>query len=635
MLRGIHKASSTWLGKAVLAVVIGFLVISFAIWGIGDIFRGYGRNAVAAVGSTEISIEQFRQYYTDRIQRISRQLGKPISPNDARALGLDRQILGQIIAETTLDQQAKQMRLGLGNAAIAERIQNDPAFSGPDGKFSRARFEQVIRDAGFTEPRFVAEQRNVMLRRQIAQSISGNMQAPDLAIKVIDQYRNEKRDVEYLALGPAQAGTIPAPSEEALKNYYETRKALFRAPEYRKITLLSLSPKALATPVSVAEADAKALYERNKGNYGKPEKREVRQILFPNEADAKTAHEKIAAGTSFADIAQARGLKASDTDLGLITRSQIIDPAVAEAAFALKSGEVSQPVKGNFGTVLVTVGKIEPGEQKSYADVEAEIKKEIAERQARTKIGELRDKIEDEKASGATLAEVGKKLGLATRTIEAVDRAGNGPDGKPVADLPKNPNVVDNAFNSEVGVDNEAMQLPDGGYLYYDVNGITPSRDRAFDTIKDRVESRWRDEEIAKRLKEKADGLLAKLRAGGALKTLADESALQVQTAKDIQRGKPGFAPARLVQAAFATPKDEPGETRGEKATDYYVFKVTKVAEPTFEPKMPAGRAVAEQLENAYADDVIGAYIARVEKEMGVSINQTALNQVVGGEPGS
>ncbi len=635
MLRGIHKASSTWLGKAVLTVIMGFLVISFAIWGIGDIFRGYGRNAVASIGSAEISIEQFRQYYNDRIQRISRQIGKPISSGDARALGLDRQILGQIIAETTLDQQAKQLGLGLSNEAIANRIQTDPAFIGSDGRFSRLRFEQVIRNAGFTEARFVAEQRNVMLRRQIAQSISGDIRVPEIAIKVIDQYRNQKRDVDYLALGPAQAGAIPTPSADALKKYYEAHKALFRAPEYRKVTLLSLSPQVLANPEGVTEAEARAYYERNKAKYGKPEKREVRQILFPNEADAKAAREKIAAGTSFSDIAKARGLKASDTDLGMITRSQIIDPAVAKAAFALQTGEVSQPVKGSFGAVLVTVGKIEPGEQKNYADVTAEIKKEIAESKARNKIGELRDKIEDEKASGATLTEVGKKLGLTTRTIEAVDRAGNGPDGKPVPDLPKDPNVVNTAFSSDVGVDNEALQAPDGGYLYYDVNGITPSHERAFDTVKDQVESRWRDDEIAKHLREKADALLAKLKAGGTLKALADENKLQVQTAKDVQRGKPGFAPARLVQVAFTTPKDVPGETRGQKATEYYVFKVTKVTDPKFEPKMPAARAVAEQLQNAYADDIIGAYIAKVENEMGVSINQSALNQVIGGEPGS
>src|ERR1700712_5715213 len=147
MLRGIHKATSTWIGKAVMGTIMGGLIISFAIWGIGDIFRGFGANSVAKIGGTEISIEQFRQYYTDQLQRISRQAGRPISSDQARAIGLDRQLIGQLVAETTLDEQAKSLRLGLSNADIAQRIVADQNFWGINGQFDRARFEQVIRQA--------------------------------------------------------------------------------------------------------------------------------------------------------------------------------------------------------------------------------------------------------------------------------------------------------------------------------------------------------------------------------------------------------------------------------------------------------------------------------------------------------
>ena len=115
MLRGIHKASSTWLGKALMAAIMGFIAISFAVWGIGDIFRGFGQNAVATIGGAEISLEQFRQFYNERLQQLGRQVGRPITPDEARARGLDRQLLGQLIAETTLDEQAKKLRLGLTN----------------------------------------------------------------------------------------------------------------------------------------------------------------------------------------------------------------------------------------------------------------------------------------------------------------------------------------------------------------------------------------------------------------------------------------------------------------------------------------------------------------------------------------
>src|SRR5215468_2602814 len=211
MLRGLHKASSTWLGKAVMAIIMGFLVISFAIWGIGDIFRGFGRNAVATIGDNEISIEQFRQFYNDRIQQLGRQLGRPITPDDARARGLDRQFLGQLIAETTLDEEAKKLRLGVSEADIAKRITADPSFRGPSGQFDRARFEQLIRQAGFTESRFIEDQRRAMLRRQIALGVAGDMKVPTTAMVALNQYRNEKRQIEYVALGAAQAGNVPVP----------------------------------------------------------------------------------------------------------------------------------------------------------------------------------------------------------------------------------------------------------------------------------------------------------------------------------------------------------------------------------------------------------------------------------------
>jgi len=392
-----------------MAVVMGFLVISFAIWGIGDIFRGFGRNAVATIGDAEISVEQFRQFYNERLQRLGRQVGRPITPDEARSRGLDRQILGQLLAETTLDEQAKHLRLGVSETEIAKHITADPSFRGPGGQFDRSRFEQLIRQAGFTENRFVDDQRRAMLRRQIAQSVSGDMKVPATAATALNQYRNEKRSIEYVALGPAQAGEIPPPTPEVLSKYFDERKALFRTPEFRKITLLRLSPEDLAKPETVSDADARAHFEQRKDSYGKPEKRELRQIVFPNLDEAAAARERIAKGATFDDIAKERGVSDSDTVLGTVARLDIIDPAIADAAFSLKAGEVSQPVKGRFGTALLQVNKIEPGEEKTYEQMATQIKTELAEARAKSEISSLRDKIEDERAAGSTLTEAAKK----------------------------------------------------------------------------------------------------------------------------------------------------------------------------------------------------------------------------------
>src|SRR3954470_8457834 len=145
MLRGMRKASSNWIGKTIMSVVMGVLIISFGVWGIADIFKGYGQSKLATIGSTEISTDQFRQLFSDRLQQIGRQFGRPITPDQARAFGLDRQVLQQAIAEAALDEDARRRGLGASDAEVMRQITSDPNFQAPTGGFDAARFQQLIR----------------------------------------------------------------------------------------------------------------------------------------------------------------------------------------------------------------------------------------------------------------------------------------------------------------------------------------------------------------------------------------------------------------------------------------------------------------------------------------------------------
>ena len=252
MLRGIRKASANWLGRIVMGVVMTVLAASFAVWGINDIFRGFGRSTVAKIGSTEIPIEQFRQTYNDALQLLSRQSGHVITPDEAMARGVPRQVLSEMVAEAGLNERARQMRLGVSDAEISRRIVTNPSFQNQQGQFDRARFEDAMRQAGFNEKRFVAEQRNLTLRRQIIDSVSGNIPLPNAWLDALNQFQNQERSIAYFALGPAQAGDIAPPTEEELGKYFEARKILFRAPEFRKVATV------VATPAELAKTDGSA-----------------------------------------------------------------------------------------------------------------------------------------------------------------------------------------------------------------------------------------------------------------------------------------------------------------------------------------------------------------------------------------
>jgi peptidyl-prolyl cis-trans isomerase D len=630
MLRGIRKASSNWLGKAIMSVVMGVLIVSFGVWGIADIFKGFGQSSLAKIGKTEISTEQFRQIYTDRLQQLGRSFGRPLTMDQARAFGLDRQVLQQTIAEAALDEEARRMGLGQSEAETMRTIYSDPNFKGLGGTFEPARFQAAIRQFGYTEQRYLAEQRRVGLRRQIAGTISAGLEPPKLMVDALTRFQNEQRSIDYLKLDAAQAGTIDPPSPETLAAYFEDHKTQFRAPEYRKLAFVVINPEEIGKWSDVSDEDAKKVFEQRRDKIGTPEKREVSQIVFPNAEEALSARSRVTGGLSFDDLAKERNLNLADVDLGLITKSAIIDPAIADAAFALPSGEISQPVKGQFGVALVKIGKIEPGVTPTYESMAGQVKKELATERARAKVAEIQNKMEDERSGGSNVVEAAQKLGLTAVTIDAVDRSGRLPSGQPVANIPQGLDLVSQAFNSDVGVDNDPIQFR-GGYVWYDVLGVTPSRERNLDEVKDQVEAKWREDQISDRLRAKATEMVQKLEQGATLAAEASAIGTKVETVKDFRRdASPAGVPSSVVTAAFRTPKDGVGQTPDAGGSAWIVFRVTDVSVPQIDAASDEMKKLKDTLQRGLTDEQVAQYVTKIESEIGTSINQAAFAQVTG-----
>ena len=632
MLRGIHKASANWLGRIVMGVILVLIAVSFGVWGIGDIFRGFGQSTVAKVGGTEIRVEQFRQLYQDRMQQLSRNLGRPILPDQARALGLDRQLLSQLIAETAIDERTRTLRLGVSDAEIARHITENPNFKGINGQFDRLRFEQALRSNGFTEARFLAEQRQGTLRQQLVGTVSGETFVPKTVLEAFNRFQNEERTIEYVALGTAHAGDIPPPTQDALAKYYEERKVAFRAPEYRKVMIVVLTPDDLASKIVVSDADLKKAYEERRARFDTPERRHLKQIVFPNMEEARAAADTLAKGTTFEELATKRELKESDIDLGTVAKTAVVDRDVADAAFALKDGEVSAPVPGRFGIAIVKIAKIEPAKTRSFDEVSAELKRDIATERAKSEVTNLHEKVDDERLGGATLADAARKFNLTPRVIEAMDRSGNDADGKPVPDLPQGIDVPSAAFSSEVHGENEPLRFAGGGYVWFDVQSIKSSRERPLDEVKDEVQARWRNDEVASRLKTKTTEMLDKIKAGTSFTNVAGADKLKVEWRPGIKRGNPppGIS-ASAIAEIFRTPKDAAGSADGANPAERIVFHVIDIKVPPLDAEAVETKRIDEALRGRMAEDIIAQYVARLENEIGVSINQNALNQVTRG----
>ena len=186
------------------------------------------------------------------------------------------------------------------------------------------------------------------------------------------------------------------------------------------------------------------------------------------------------------------------------------------------------------------------------------------------------------------------------------------------------------AFNSDVGVDNDPIQF-NGGYVWYDVLGIIPSRERTLDEVKDQVEAKWRDDQITSRLRAKATEMVQKLDQGG---KLADEAAAvgsKVETASGLRRDAtlPGL-PASAITAAFRTPKDAVGQTAGAGGNEWIVFRVTDISVPPVDLASDDIKKLKETLQRGLTDEQVAQYVTKIEQTIGTTINQAAFAQVTG-----
>ncbi len=630
MLDGMRAASQNWLGRTLMAVVMGVIVVSFAIWGIGDIFRGFGQGKLGVVGSTEISAEAYRYAYQTELQRLQQRLRRVVTNDEARQAGLDRQVLGRLVTEATLDQKARSLGLAMSDDQLAKSVQDDPAFKDASGAFDRARFDAILRDNGLNERTFVREQKATYLRQEIGEAIAGGVTTPQVMTAAVDRFRNQARSVDYVTLGSAAAGEIASPSDDELKKFYEARKPQFVAPQYRKLVTLAITPATAAKPEDVSDADALKLYDSVKETrFGTPERRDIQQIVFPSEAEAQAAADKIKGGATFDSIAAERKLTAKDTDLGSLSRAQVSDPAVAEAAFALKQGETSAPVKGKFGYALLRVGAIAPAVLKPFADVAKELKGEIARERSKKTVQVLHDKIEDQRASGKPLTEAAKSVGLEARTIDAIDERGLDHNGLPVADLVAPADLVRAAFASDIGVDNETINTKDNGYVWFEVQKIDPSRQLSFDEVKAKVETTWRADAIEKKLVEKAGDIVKRLKGGEQLAKIAADEKLELKHNSNVRRtGADGLEPQAIV-AIFNEPDHGAGSATAPGGR--LVFQILDTSSPEFNPDSDANRDLAKQLRALVADDMLTQYVQQLEKDYGVKISEAAVRSATGG----
>jgi peptidyl-prolyl cis-trans isomerase D len=398
MLEFLRKGAQTWVVKGLMIL----LVLSFGVWGVSTSLVTGTADAVVTVGDVKVSPSDFRLAYERQLAQLSRQFGTRLSREQAKAFGVEAQVYSQLVAGATLDQLSENMNLGLSQDRLASLISEDPAFKGVNGQFDRSTFSSVLRNAGLREQDYINNRSQVAVRSQIVEALSDGYTPPKVLGDALRLYRNQTRTLDYLLLSNANVDPVKAPSDEVLKPWFETHKAEYRAPEFRKISYVKLEPADIADPASVTEDEVRADYEKRKNSFSTPETRTVEQLSFPSRAEADAAAVKLSTGTTFDALVTDSGKTASDVLLGDFTRDRMPDAKLGDAAFALVAdGQTTPVIDGAFGAVILRVTNIKPQTVRAYDDVKDELRKELALSNAANEIMGIHDKFEDARVSGA------------------------------------------------------------------------------------------------------------------------------------------------------------------------------------------------------------------------------------------
>jgi peptidyl-prolyl cis-trans isomerase D len=616
MLQAIRSKA----GSVVVKGLFALLILTFGIWGIGDIFRNRPTDtAVAAVDGQSIDANELQNALQPALERLGTQLGTQVDLRQAKQMGVVDQVLGQLVDNSLLDQEARRMQLDISDSVIRDSITQDPMFHGANGVFDRGAFNALLAANHMSEPQYVESMRREIPRADLLLAVTSGAAAPAAIVDRLYQYRDEKRIAEIVALPDAGAGDVGQPSDADLTKFYDKHQDMFRAPEYRGFTLASLTPSDLAQKIEIPEAKLKSAYDQRQDEFVLPERRDVQQILAPSEDKAKAAEAALAAGKDWAEIARTiAGQDPQTIDLGLMKREELPEQ-LADAAFGLTLDKPSQPIKSALGWHILRVVKIVPPTTQSFDEVRAKLQADLAHSEAVDRLYAIANHVDDALAGGATLDEAAKQFGLKKTVVAAVDEKGLGRDDKPAA-LPMSPSeVLKLAFGTEEGRTSRVTQASDGAIFVLHMDKIVPPSARPLAEVKEKAIAAWQAEKRKEAVAKQAASLAAEIKPGMQLSIVAAAKGLKATASPPFQRqteNATGVPPA-IVDKLFAAKPG--GVVTVADASGSYVAQLTKVEAPQTTSKSATAelsREVTAGIQGDLADEYTHALRARFPVEI-------------------
>ena len=479
----------------------------------------------------------------------------------------------------------------------------------------------MLAQSGYTEAEYFDLQTRAARRQQIAMGLFAGSPVPKTAAELLNRYRNDTRTVEYFTLNSTSLPDIAAPTEDDLKAYLKDHQTEFRTKETRTADVLVLTPEAMAAlpDYQPTEDEIKAEYDKTKDSLTKVEKRQIQQVALTDPSKESF----FTPGSNFLDDVKAAGLTA--TDFGLQAKSEVIDPAVADAAFGLaKEGDFAI-IPGIGGKRVIGVTKIEAGGTTSYEDAKPAVARNLAIAKAKAAYADIQDQIESLRAGLKPLKEIADryKLPVSTVTITA-----GGPELSSVTALPEadRAKVATAIFAATQGKLAPTVAVNSNENIYFDLSKVEAARDQTLDEVKDKVTAAWTAAKTDAALKAEVDAIVKELDGGKSFQDVAAERTQFATISQPITRDgdKTNVLTQQVATAIFSKGPDSHGwaiDGDGE----YVVYHVTDVT-----PAQGEGdKNIKDFLENSERDALYAEFVGGIRDEAGIKINQQALSQLL------
>lgn len=609
-------------------VLFAVLIASFALWGIGDIFRGGDTTTVVAkVGEREITEQEFSRSFRQQFEQARQALGNRFDLEMAREMGLVDEIVQQSIVRALFSEHAEDMNMVVTDNQIANHIRQQEAFHDAQGRFDRRLFEHLLARAGMSEDRYVDLLRGDLKRHYIVSAISGGVTVPSELAEGMYRFRNEQRVAQYVVL-PVSEFSVAEPSGSELRSFYEANTDAFMAPEYREISLIHLSRDDLLDEVQVSEEDLQREFEARRHEFGEAEQRRLEQIVFDDRESAEAAAEELRQGRDFAEVAQAHTGDAP-VDLGLNARDDMLSQ-LSDPVFALESGEVSEPLESRLGWHLIRVTEIQEGEEVAFEEVRDELRGELARHEAVGGLVSLANTLDDALAGGASVDEAARMLDLPLQRIDAIDAEGRDRDGEPVEDIPEGETFLQVAFETEAGEQSLLHETSEGDFFLLRVESVTPPQPRPFEEVREQVRHRYVQERRREAARAAAEEMAERIEAGADFSEVAEERGLDVRTSEPLRRAGNRHASAEARAVAQALFDVEPGQTVvAATGEGIVVARLENVIAAEPGENDAALESVRRQIMQGMERDLLDRYAHALRERHDVRINDNALNRIL------